>query len=115
MPDQLKEANRNRRRQLCIEVVYAEPGKQVLRKQRVREGTTAGEALQQAGLQEEFPATEFANAEIGIWGRRAAHSRLLRDGDRLEVYRPLKLDPREARRQLAAHGLAMGQRDAAAD
>jgi putative ubiquitin-RnfH superfamily antitoxin RatB of RatAB toxin-antitoxin module len=40
---------------------------------------------------------------------------LLRDGDRLEVYRPLELDPREARRQLAAHGLAMGQRDAGAD
>lgn len=59
-------------------------------------GTTAGEALAKSGLLQSVPAV--AGAPMGIWGRGCEPGAVLRDGDRVELYRGLTVDPKEARR-----------------
>ena len=75
----------------------------------VAEGTTAREALLSSDLVAEFPDTRFADCPLGIWGKPVADEQLLVAGDRVEAYRPLIHDPREARRELALQGRSMGQ------
>ena len=60
---------------------------------------TAREALQQSGLTAQYPALGLGIPSLGIWGRRCEPDTELRDGDRLEIYRPLKVDPKVARRE----------------
>lgn len=59
-------------------------------------GCTAGEALARSALAERHPGLDLS--ELGVWGRRVAADHPLRDGDRVEVYRPLQVPPMEARR-----------------
>jgi uncharacterized protein len=59
-------------------------------------GTTVLQALQASGLAREF---DLRSAPVGVWGRKARLSQPLRDGDRIEVYRPLTVDPKVARRE----------------
>jgi putative ubiquitin-RnfH superfamily antitoxin RatB of RatAB toxin-antitoxin module len=63
------------------------------------EPCTLLQALQQSGLLERFPALDSLQIMVGIWGRKAKFNQLLRDNDRIEVYRPLRVDPKVARRQ----------------
>jgi len=62
-------------------------------------GATVAEALQQSGLQSLFPDLDWRTAMVGVWGRKAELSQLLRQHDRIEVYRPLRVDPKVARRE----------------
>lgn len=62
-------------------------------------GTTALQALRASRLMERHPQIDPSVMALGVWGRACAPGSMLRDGDRLEVYRPLKVDPKEARRQ----------------
>ena len=62
-------------------------------------GATVLQALQASGLAEAFPELDLRDAGIGIWGRKARLEQMLRDGDRVEVYRALKVDPKLARRE----------------
>ena len=94
---------------LTVEVALALPDRQVLKPLQVESGTTAGEAVQQADLQAQFPEIDIANAALGIWSKQVPPERLLKTGDRVEIYRPLPMDPREARRILAAVGKGMGK------
>jgi putative ubiquitin-RnfH superfamily antitoxin RatB of RatAB toxin-antitoxin module len=57
------------------------------------------DALQQSGLLAQFPEIDRCDSAIGIWGRKAILDDLLRDQDRIEVYRPLRVDPKVARRE----------------
>jgi putative ubiquitin-RnfH superfamily antitoxin RatB of RatAB toxin-antitoxin module len=84
---------------LHVEVVYALPGRQVLRRVSLREGSTVGDALRESGLLGEFP--EIDSLRTGIFGRPAETDALLRDRDRVEIYRPLRTDPKAARRTRA--------------
>jgi putative ubiquitin-RnfH superfamily antitoxin RatB of RatAB toxin-antitoxin module len=61
-------------------------------------GATAGDALRASGILERHPQTQAATQKLGIWGKLAELDSPLRDGDRVELYRPLKVDPKEARR-----------------
>jgi hypothetical protein len=61
-------------------------------------GSTLAQALQASGLLQRFPELGTA-PPAGIWGRRQPPDTLLRERDRVELYRPLKVDPKEARRQ----------------
>ena len=61
-------------------------------------GTTLVEALRASGVLERHRDIELATAKAGIWGKLAALDTPLRDGDRVELYRPLAVDPKEARR-----------------
>ncbi len=87
---------------LNIEVAYAEPGKQSLLAFQVACGTTARQAVLQSALVTEFPHVDFAAAPIGIFGKKVKDSAQLREGDRVEVYRALLIDPKENRRRKAA-------------
>ena len=57
------------------------------------------QALQASGLAGAFPELELREAGVGVWGRKARLEQVLRDGDRVEVYRPLQVDPKLARRE----------------
>jgi putative ubiquitin-RnfH superfamily antitoxin RatB of RatAB toxin-antitoxin module len=83
--------------QLRIEVAYARPGEHVLRRLRVGRETTAAEAVTRAGLADVEPSPLV----LGIFGRSVNADHLLADGDRVEIYRPLQLDPKIARRERA--------------
>ena len=87
---------------LNIELAYAEPGKQSLLAFQVACGTTARQAVLQSALVTEFPHVDFAAAPIGIFGKKVKDSAQLREGDRVEVYRALLIDPKENRRRKAA-------------
>lgn len=95
-------------RRIRVEVVYAEPGRQSLVSLSLAVGSTAGDAVAAAPFERRFPGRDFSACELGVWGHPVNRDHVLRDGDRVELYRPLQMDPREARRQLAAHGKTMG-------
>lgn len=95
--------------QIRVEVVYALPDRQRLVALEVPRSCTAREAVARSGLQHEFPQIDPEGGTLGIFGRRCAPDQRLRDGDRVEIYRPLKADPKEVRRQLAARGRTMGR------
>lgn len=93
-----------------VEVVFALPGRQELVSLELPAGATVAQAVEASGLAEKFPEQDLSRCAIGVWGHVAERDRRLRDGDRVEIYRPLLLDPQEARRELAAKGRSMGNR-----
>lgn len=84
-----------------VEVVYARPDRQCVVQVPLKAGMTALDAVRAAALERQFPELTRAEPVLGIFGRRVEVSQRLRDGDRVEIYRPLRFDPREARRQAA--------------
>lgn len=66
---------------------------------RLPAGSTVAQALQASGLAGKFPELDLAHAPVGVWGRKAAREQVLRSQDRVEVYRPLRVDPKLARRE----------------
>ncbi|CAA0096874.1 Protein RnfH [Halioglobus japonicus] len=87
---------------ISVEVAYALPHKQALLKLELSAGATALEAAQQSGITEKFDGVDLENATLGIFGQVVAPGHVLRDGDRVEVYRPLIADPKEVRKARAA-------------
>ncbi|HNQ03569.1 MAG TPA: RnfH family protein [Thiobacillaceae bacterium] len=93
--------------QIRVEVVYA------LRHQRkvvslvLPAGSTVQQAVEHSGLLEEFPEIDLDKNKLGIWNKLAKADAVLRDKDRVEIYRPLIADPKEVRRQRASEGKAM--------
>lgn len=86
---------------LRIYVAVALPDRQEVIELEVPRGTTAGGAVQAARVAERFPELDLAQARLGIWSRPCEPATLLRDGDRVEVYRPLRADPKAQRRKRA--------------
>jgi len=84
---------------LLVEVAYALPDQQVLLELEVEEGTTVRQAIERSGILRRYPGIQLARGCVGIFGRRVELDAPLRDGDRVEIYRPLVADPREARRR----------------
>ncbi len=82
-------------------MVYALRNEQILLALDVEEGTTVRQAIEKSGIQRRFPEVDPARAPVGIFGRLARPDALLRDGDRVEIYRPLIADPKDARRERA--------------
>jgi len=91
-----------------IELVFALPDRQEIASLEIDPGTTVEHAISVSRIEERFPDEEFAGFQAGIWGKPVGRDHPLKNGDRLELYRPLLMDPREARRRLAASGLSMG-------
>ncbi len=85
-----------------VEVVLALRDRQELRTLELDAGATVGDAVEASGLAEAFPEVEIDPERLGIFGRVFPPDHVLRDRDRVEIYRPLKIDPREARRKRAA-------------
>ena len=84
-----------------VEVVLAMPERQELVSLEVAAGTTLTEAITLSGLPEMFESFEPDLKSVGIFGQKADPDQVLREGDRVEIYRPLIADPKEVRRQRA--------------
>lgn len=82
-----------------VEVAFARPDKQEIISLDVDEGTTAVEAVKRSGIAAVFPEVDPENDDMGIFGKviKNPSDHKLRDGDRVEIYRPLKIDPKQAR------------------
>lgn len=91
-----------------VEVAYATAERQWLLACDVPDGTTVREALRLSGIAVQVGGLDVEQCPVGIFGKQVAdaHERLVEGGDRLEIYRPLLLDPKEARRQRAAQAKA---------
>ena len=84
-----------------VEVAYATPGRQTLLLVEAPLDCTVAEAIELSGIRAEFPEIEPAPKMVGIFSRKVSLDHKLRDGDRVEIYRPLIADPKEMRRQRA--------------
>lgn len=96
---------------IVIEVVYALPEKQRLLSLTVPYGTTMRQAVEMSGMEQYFPGVELGDAPLGIFGKAVPRpdERILEDGERVEIYRPLLADPKEARKQRAARAKARAE------
>ena len=82
-------------KQILIEVAYALPEEQVLLSLYVNEGTTLEQAIEQSGILEQFPDIELGKTNrVGIFGKLGKLDAVLREKDRVEIYRPLIADPK---------------------
>ena len=87
---------------LNIEVVYALPERQALYRLALEEGATVQTAIEASGVLREFPEIDLTRNRVGIYARLARIDTPLHEGDRVEIYRPLRADPKEARRARAS-------------
>ena len=86
---------------LKVEVVYALPERQEIIEVRLEPGATVRQAIVAAGLEKRFPDIVIDPSAVGIFSRKVSLDDSVRDGDRVEIYRPLIADPKEVRRQKA--------------
>ena len=86
---------------LRVTVVYADPARQFACELQLPAGATVADAMQASGVAAAIGLAPAELQSVGIFSRRVEQSTLLRDGDRVEIYRPLKIDPKEARRKRA--------------
>lgn len=84
-----------------IEVTYALPDNQILLLLSVPAGTTVWQAVKLSGILSMFPETALSQNKLGIFGKVVKPGTLLRNCDRVEIYRPLLVDPKERRRRRA--------------
>lgn len=92
----------------CVEVVYAQADQQTLVSVPFRAGMSAREAVEQSGLIARYPEISARELVLGIYGNRVELDHPLSQGDRVEICRPLRADPREMRHALLAQGRVMG-------
>ena len=92
---------------IAVEVACAEPHRQTLVALEVAAGTTAAEAVAQSGIRAVHALP--ADAPLGIWGQSVPADAVLEAGDRVELYRPVPVDPKVTRRSLARQGRTMGR------
>ena len=85
---------------LRVEVAYATPARQEIITLNVAPGTTAAQAIEASGIRDRFPEIG-AHPPIGIFSRKVSAEHLVTSGDRIEIYRALRADPKEMRRQKA--------------
>lgn len=83
---------------ITIEVAYATPQQQHIIKLEVPPGTTIEEAIQFSSILSLFPEIDLHQQKVGVFSKQKALSDVVNAGDRIEIYRPLTIDPKEARR-----------------
>jgi putative ubiquitin-RnfH superfamily antitoxin RatB of RatAB toxin-antitoxin module len=84
-----------------VEVSYAEPDRAIVKTFRLGSPACVADVLRLAAADPEYAGIDIAHAAVGIFGKLAALSQMLNDGDRVEIYRPLAADPKIARRARA--------------
>jgi putative ubiquitin-RnfH superfamily antitoxin RatB of RatAB toxin-antitoxin module len=97
--------------EIVVEIAVALSDVQELITLTLDPGTTVTSAIEQSGIYDRFAGAGLRSLPAGIWGRLVDHDRIVKNGDRIELYRPLQIDPREARRRLAESGRTMGRSD----
>ncbi|NIR29260.1 MAG: RnfH family protein [Gammaproteobacteria bacterium] len=86
---------------ISVEVAYARPDVQVVIPLRVPPGATVEAAIRASGILERFPEIDLSRHRVGVFGKLTEPDRTLEAGDRVEIYRPLVVDPKTARRRRA--------------
>jgi len=86
---------------ITIEVVYALPEVQTRIELRIAPETTVRQAIEQSGILQRHPQIDLIAGKVGIFGRIVELDGLLREGDRIEIYRPLVVAPKDMRRRRA--------------
>ncbi|MDH3694442.1 MAG: RnfH family protein [Gammaproteobacteria bacterium] len=86
------------KQKIRVEVAYALPDEQCLVEVQIDLGSTARYAIAQSGLLLKFPHIDLSSQKIGVFSRFIDVSTVLSDGDRVEIYRPLEISPKKARR-----------------
>ena len=92
---------------IMIEVSFALPKKQIIIPILVSKGISVKEAIELSGVLKKFEGIDLDSNQIGIFGKLTTLDKVLRDRDRVEIYRPLIADPKEIRRKRAAEGKDM--------
>ncbi|MDY0012194.1 MAG: RnfH family protein [Rhodocyclaceae bacterium] len=91
-----------------VEVVYALPARQELVHLRLPVGATLQRAVESSGLLQKYPEIELGKAnKVGVFAKLAKLDTVLKDRDRVEIYRPLIADPKDVRRKRAEEGKVM--------
>lgn len=97
---------------ITIEIAYAKPLEQVLLSLQVSPETNVKQAIMQSNILERFPEIDLDKEnKVGIFGKVVTLNQALRNGDRIEIYRPLIADPKEVRKQRAAEGKKLKKGD----
>lgn len=91
-----------------VEVCYLAPGIQDCRTLQLPSGSTLEEAVHASGLLAQHGAIDLKQHKVGIWNKVVSLQTVLREQDRVEIYRPLTADPKLVRRQRVAAGRTMG-------
>jgi uncharacterized protein len=86
---------------ILIEVIYAGPQRALAKQYRLDACATVADALRRAAADPDFQGVDVAGAAVGVFGKIASADQSLKDGDRVEIYRPLAADPKVARRERA--------------
>lgn len=85
---------------LRVSVIYSPAPQEVVEwTVTLSQGAAVSQALEASGLKAVVPEFDLSRASVGVWGRRAPLEQVLREGDRVEVLRPLRVDPKIARRE----------------
>ena len=92
---------------ISVEVVYPLPQKQEIFMVKLPLGATVREAIESSGVLAKYPEIDLAKSKLGVFAKLAKPDSVLRDRDRVEIYRPLIADPKEVRKQRAAEGKVM--------
>ena len=87
--------------QISIEIVYGVPEKQQLLSLVIDEGATVEQAIETSAIADLFPEIDLAINKVGIWNRAVKLTEIVKDLDRIEIYRPLIADPKEVRKRRA--------------
>lgn len=87
---------------LSVSVIYATPDQQIELPLQVEANCTVALAIQRSGLLRRFPELDLASLSVGVYSQRVKLDDGLNDGDRIEIYRPLQIDPKQARLLRAA-------------
>lgn len=90
-----------------IEVAYALRDKQTLLELRMNEGATLKQAIEVSGILDIYPQIDLIKDKTGIFGKIAKLDTILREKDRVEIYRTLIADPKVVRKERAAQGKKM--------
>jgi putative ubiquitin-RnfH superfamily antitoxin RatB of RatAB toxin-antitoxin module len=90
---------------LQVYVCYATARDEFVRPMRVAPGTTIGEAIEKSGVLEAYPEINLSTQPVGIYAKKKTLDTVLRERDRIEIYRPLVADPKDSRRKRAAKKL----------
>ncbi|MDP2561275.1 RnfH family protein [Psychrobium sp. 1_MG-2023] len=97
--------------QISVLVVYALPQKQKVIELSVDEQLTVAEIIAQSGIEQHFPQEDFTKPKVGVFNRSVKLTDTCRDGDRIEIYRPLIADPKAARLKRAEKAKEEGRAD----
>ena len=88
--------------EILIEIAYALPEEQVIISIKVPTIFNVHQAIEKSGIQKKFPSIDLSKNKVGIFGKKTTLDHPLNDRERIEIYRPLILDPKEMRRKRAA-------------